>query len=205
MEPGHDILEYIKTRYEPLSIIVYGSYADGSNNLNSDFDALVISRNHEALHDTSVVGGIELDVFVYPADELEGNIDYDGFIQIFDGKIVLDTDGRGADLQKRVLSYLESLPRKTDAEIRAGIDWCGKMLARSRRRDAEGFFRWHWVLTDSLEIYCGAAGRAYYGPKKTLRWMETADPKGFALYRNALSGFTEENLTAWVSYLQNLV
>lgn len=60
------ILQYIQEAYAPLSIILYGSYADGTNNLNSDFDALVITSEHELFHDTSIVNGIPLDVFVYP-------------------------------------------------------------------------------------------------------------------------------------------
>ena len=38
------ILNYIHQKYEPLSIIVYGSYEDGSNNENSDFDADTTER-----------------------------------------------------------------------------------------------------------------------------------------------------------------
>ncbi|MBR5774458.1 MAG: nucleotidyltransferase domain-containing protein, partial [Clostridia bacterium] len=34
------IIEYINQKYNPISIILYGSYADGTNNLNSDFDSL---------------------------------------------------------------------------------------------------------------------------------------------------------------------
>ena len=60
------IIEYIKRNYNPISIILYGSYANGTNNLNSDFDSLVISYDHEQFHDTSFVNGIQLDVFVYP-------------------------------------------------------------------------------------------------------------------------------------------
>ena len=60
------VLKYIREKYNPLSIILYGSYADGTNNLNSDFDALVIVADHEQFHDTSIVDGVPLDVFVYP-------------------------------------------------------------------------------------------------------------------------------------------
>lgn len=59
------IIEYIEQKYNPLSIILYGSYANGTNNLNSDFDALVISYDHEQFHDTSFVNDIQLDVFVF--------------------------------------------------------------------------------------------------------------------------------------------
>ena len=33
---------------------------------------------------------------------------------------------------------------------------CKKMLLRTLRSDAEGLYRWHWVLIDSLEIFCDA-------------------------------------------------
>ena len=82
------IIEYIKQKYNPLSIILYGSYANGTNNLNSDFDALVISYDHEQFHDTSFVNDIQLDVFVYPASYFDGEFDCNNFIQIFDGKII---------------------------------------------------------------------------------------------------------------------
>ena len=53
-----DIIKYIQEKYNPLSVILYGSYANGTNNLNSDFDALVISSDNEQFHDTSFVDGI---------------------------------------------------------------------------------------------------------------------------------------------------
>ena len=77
-----NIIEYIKQKYNPLSIILYGSYANGTNNLNSDFDALVISYDHEQFHDTSFVNDIQLDVFVYPASYFDGEFDCNNFIQI---------------------------------------------------------------------------------------------------------------------------
>ena len=60
------IIEYIKQNYNPASIILYGSYANRTNNLNSDFDSLVISYDHEQFHDTSFVNGIQLDVLYIP-------------------------------------------------------------------------------------------------------------------------------------------
>ena len=66
------VIEYIHEKYNPLSIILYGSYADGTNNLNSDFDALVIAADHELFHDTSIVDGVPLDIFVYPLAYFDG-------------------------------------------------------------------------------------------------------------------------------------
>ena len=93
------IIEYIKQSYNPISTILYGSYANGTNNLNSDFDSLVISYDHEQFHDTSFVNGIQLDVFVYPVSYFEGEFDCDDFVQIFDCKIIVDSNERGKALQ----------------------------------------------------------------------------------------------------------
>ena len=197
------IIEYMKQRYNPLSIILYGSYANGTNNLNSDFDALVISDDHEQFHDTSFVDGIQLDVFVYPASYFEGDYDCNDFIQIFDGKIIVDRDGQGKALQAKVLSYLQNRPQKSRAEIDASVNWCIKMLARVKRCDAEGMFRWHWVLIDSLEIFCDVKHHPYRGPKKSLKWMEENHPTAFAGYQTALTDFSMESLENWILYIKN--
>lgn len=199
------ILDYIHRTYDPLSIILYGSYADGSNNEGSDFDALVISGSHREFHDVSTLGDIQLDLFVYPASSFEGEADLEAFTQIFDGHVIFDTDGQGADLKARVLDYLKALPKKSGEEIRCEIEWCRKMLLRSRRADAEGLFRWHWVLTESLEIFCDCLDQPYRGPKKSLRWMAEAHPQAYAIYQNALSRLDGAALETWIQYLENLV
>ena len=198
------IIEYIKQTYRPLSIILYGSYANGTNNLNSDFDALIISVDHERFHDTSFVNGVQLDVFVYPSTFFEGDYDCDEFIQIFDGKIIIDSEGKGAAVKERVLSYLQSRSTKTEEEVRENIDWCMKMLERTKRHDTEGMFRWHWLLVDSLEIFCDAMKHPYFGPKKTLKWMEMNCPDAFAYYKNALIEFSAESLDMWITYLRSI-
>ena len=197
------IIEYIKQKYNPLSIILYGSYANGTNNLNSDFDAFVISFDHEQFHDTSLVDGIQLDVFVYPASYFEGDYDCNDFIQIFDGKIVVDRGGQGKALQAKVQSYLQNRPQKSRAEIDASVNWCIKMLARVKRCDAEGMFRWHWVLIDSLEIFCDVMRQPYWGPKKSLKWMEENHPTAFACYQTALTDLSMESLENWILYIKN--
>ena len=197
------IIDYIKQRYNPLSIILYGSYANGTNNLNSDFDALVISFDHEQFHDTSFVDGIQLDLFVYPASYFEGDYDCNDFIQIFDGKIIVDRGGQGKALQAKVQSYLQNRPQISNAEIDASVDWCVKMLARVKRCDAEGMFRWHWVLIDSLEIFCDVKHHPYWGPKKSLKWIEENHPTAFACYQTALTDLSMESLENWILYIMN--
>ena len=37
-----EIIEYINKKYAPISVIVYGSYANGTNNKSSDFESLLL-------------------------------------------------------------------------------------------------------------------------------------------------------------------
>lgn len=196
------VIKYIKDKYNPLCIILYGSYADGTNNLNSDFDALVIAADHEQFHDTSFVDGVPLDVFVYPSMYFEGEYECEDFVQIHDGRIITDSNGIGKTLQENVRAYLRKLPVKSSEEIQASVDWCVKMFERAKRGDCEGMFRWHWVLIDSLEIFCDIMHHPYFGPKKTLKWMEEKHPKFFDCYKKALQNLDMECLEEWVNLIE---
>lgn len=198
------ILSYLKQTYDPLSIILYGSYADGTANEHSDFDALVISKDHEQVHDVSTVNGTQLDVFVYPQSCFQQEFDCMDFVQIADGQVMFDTDGIADRLRSDVRSFLDLLPMRSPEEARESVAWCRKMLARTERADAEGFFRWHWVLCDSLEIFCDLMQHRYFGPKKTLLWMKNTDPQAYSLYFSALQTLDSESLRCWIDYLSSL-
>ena len=199
-----NIMEYLNRTYQPDAIVVYGSFADGSANLNSDFDALIIAGK-EKTHDSSIVDGVVLDVFVYPAETFSTDYDPEEFVQVWDGKIVLDEHGIAGQLKAKVLDYIEHFPKKTATEVAQEVEWCEKMLLRTMREDVEGYYRWHWVLCDSLEIYFDIRGLHYYGPKKTLRLMEKSDAEAFELYAKALREFDRESLSAWIDYLKSMV
>ena len=203
MEFTEKIIVYLKETYRPDSIITYGSFADGSANENSDFDALVIA-NHDKMHDSSVIDGILLDVFIYPADTFRSEYDPEEFIQVWDGKIILDKNGIADRLQKRVRSYIDCLPQKSIDEIQQEIRWCEKMVLRTLRDDTEGYYRWHWLLFDSLEIYCDVRRVHYYGPKKALRLMKQTDEEAFRIYSKALKVFEREYPSEWISYLKRI-
>lgn len=200
-----DIIEYLKNTYSPLSIIVYGSFADGSNNENSDFDVLVITESGSELHDNTIVSGIVLDAFIYPKERIVGKLDCEDFLRIFDGHIVMDTDGIATKLQAKVREYINNTPPKSYAENKTNVEWCEKMLLRAAREDMEGYFRWHWLLTESLEIYCDLRKIRYLGPKKSINRMRLEDNMSASIYEKALANFDYESLSAWITHLKKLL
>lgn len=199
-----EIFDYLVQRYRPEAVVVYGSFADGSAGQNSDFDALVIAPGAQR-HDASTVSGTVLDVFVYPPETFTDAYDPEDFVQVFDGKILLDEHGTAARLKSRVLDYLESLPRKSADERQQEADWCRKMLLRAQRGDAEGLYRWHWLLSESLELYCDGRGWRCFGPKKTLRRLALEDAAGFALCERALREFSPDALSAWIGHVEGVL
>ena len=132
------IVGYLKKTYQPDAVIVYGSFADGSSNLNSDFDALIIAEKEKA-HDSSIVDGVVPDVFVYPAETFSADYDPEEFVQVWDGKIVLDEHGIAGQLKAKVLDYIEHLPKKTATEVAQEVEWPKKMLRLMEKSDAEAF------------------------------------------------------------------
>lgn len=132
------IVGYLKKTYQPDAVIVYGSFADGSANLNSDFDALIIAGKEKA-HDSSIVDGVVPDVFVYPAETFSADYDPEEFVQVLDGKIVLDEHGIAGQLKVKVLDYIEHLPKKTVTEIAQEVEWPKKTLRLMEKSDAEAF------------------------------------------------------------------
>ena len=140
-----------------------------------------------------------LDVFVYPEREIGNNPDLYGFIQIFGGVIVYDKTGAASGLMQKVHEYVEHFPKKTQSEKEELKVWCGKMLHRASRSDAEGAYRAHWLLVDSLQIYCDIRNLFYFGPKKTIQFMENSDPSGFNLFSDALKN--QAALEAWIHYI----
>lgn len=132
------IVGYLKKTYQPDAVIVYGSFADGSANLNSDFDALIIAGKEKA-HDSSIVDGVVLDVFVYPAETFSADYDPEEFVQVWDGKIVLDEHGITGQLKAKVLDYIEHLPKKTVTEVAQEVEWPKKTLRLMEKSDAEAF------------------------------------------------------------------
>ena len=199
------IINALLQEYAPHSMILYGSYADGTFDQDSDLDALLICDDPpcEKLRDTMF--GIRLDVHFVSSEEVLAGVDPEEYLQVYDGVLVRDEHGAGAKLIESVRAYVASQTPKTREEKALELSWCDKMLKRAQRDDAEGFYRWHWLLTESLMIYCEIKEWFYFGPKKTLKRMQNEDEASYQIYEKALRGMEWEHMQAWVQRLHALL
>lgn len=196
------IIDYLTDKYQPLAIIKYGSYCDGTNTASSDYDALVITNNKTIEHDSSIVGNIKLDVFMYTSTQVQDTANIDKLLGVYDGQVMLDTDGIALQLIDNVRHHIDSWDSCYDNDL-FGAQWCDKMLDRAHSNTAEGMYRWHWVLTDSLEMYMSLCDQYYFGCKKALQYLEQHDQEAFGIYTAALTNFQLETLSQWIHHVRS--
>ena len=192
------LVAHLTEKYRPLAMVVYGSYATGDQRAESDFDALLITEGTEA-HDTEMIGGVRLDAWVYPRAWAEELADGDAVIQLHGGRVLLDTDGLAARLIALARAHAAAYQPPSQEEKRQLLAWYEKMAQRARRGDAEGLYRWHWLMQDSLQVYCDVRDRFCFGPGKTLRAMRLEDPDALRFYEAAMR--SPEALEAWIARL----
>ncbi|MBR4710489.1 MAG: nucleotidyltransferase domain-containing protein [Clostridia bacterium] len=199
-----EILDALIRRWQPAAVLVYGSFADGTWDDQSDFDALVLTRTPAPAHDTSLLCGRRLDVFFSSPEIFEGEWFPEDFVQLYHAVPAYDPEGRGQAVIGAVRRWADSRPPRSRADRLDSLAWLDKMLERAGRGDPEGDYRLLWLLTDSLEIWCDVTGRFCFGPKKSLALLREKDPAGWALYTAALRSPRAETAEPWVAHLRRL-
>ncbi|MBD7969265.1 nucleotidyltransferase domain-containing protein [Paenibacillus gallinarum] len=179
-----EIKEYLISKYQCHTVILYGSYATENYNDESDVDLVCFYDGVENKNDNSYILNKQLDTWIYNTEEVNHS---EQFLHIRNGILLIDERGLGRKLLGEIeLLYMKGPePIRTD-EIEFLKNWLDKMLNRSLRGDSEGNYRLHWLLKDSLEIYFKLQNRWYFGPKKSIQWLQEHDQIAYTLFSNAL-------------------
>ncbi|USB33388.1 nucleotidyltransferase domain-containing protein [Paenibacillus sp. YPG26] len=179
------VTNYLINKYKCHTLILYGSYVTGDFTEDSDLDVVGFTDKVSSPNDNHVLNNVQLDAWIYNTNEMN---DPEKFLHIRDGYILLDERDSGKLLLERIDHVYNKGPVKTDLlEIEFLKKWLIKMQDRSLKGGIEGDFRYHWLLNDSLEIYFKIINKWYLGPKKSLQWLKTEDPKAYELFSRALN------------------
>ena len=168
------IIEYLKEKYNPISILLYGSYSNGMNDASSDFDCMVIVEN--------------------------GNTDT--FITAYDAEIVLD-DGTGERLRQRVRDYVRDNSVTEESEKRFVASWIVKTCKRIEKGDDEGNYRAFMLMSESLADYYMFRDMFYFGSKKAIKYLKENDVQGYEIFHKAVVDKNNEAIVEWLRYLCN--
>lgn len=198
-----NIKKYLKKKYDCHSIILYGSFANGTYTSESDIDIICFSDNIQAQNDTRIINGWLLDAWIYNTDMMGS---YEELLHINEGKIILDEKKLCGKLLMNInILYNNGVKKLTLEEVNFQKAWLKKMLNRSKKGDIEGNFRYHWMLADSLEIYFTIKGLRYLGPKKSLYYLKDNDRNAYELFDNALNiDSSFEKTEKLISFIINL-
>ena len=192
-------VEYLVNTYHPRALLVYGSYVHGDQNEYSDFDCMVIVDEKTKNHDDAVIEGVQLDCFIYTANETLTE-DPDTFLPVYDAEILTD-DGVGEQLQMRVRQYIQEHEKIDDSEKAFIASWIRKMMKRVQKNDDEGNFRAVAFLWESLTDYCLLRDLFYFGSKKTIQYLRKNDRDGYELFHQAITLKTNESILNWANYV----
>jgi len=193
------ILDYLNKTYQPLAILLYGSYQNGTNDEYSDFDCMLIVAEKGKNHDDSVIDGVQLDCFLFTEEETVSG-DPDTFLTAYDARIVKD-NGSGVALQQRVREYVAENSDIGEEEKQFIASWIRKTMKRAQKNDDEGSFRAIAFLWESLTDYMLLRGRFYFGSKKTIAFLRENDEAGYRLFRRAISERSNEAIAEWAEYV----
>lgn len=193
------ILEYLKNTYDPISILLYGSFADGTNDETSDFDCMLIVSEKEKSHDDAVINGIQLDCFIFTADEVRSE-KIEPFLTAYNSRIVLD-NGVGAELKRRVHDYVEKNSSTPEEEKEFLTSWIQKTVLRITKNDDEGNMRAVSFLAESLMDYHTMRDMFYFGSKKAIASLRKTDAEGYTLFHNAVTLRSNEAIIKWAEYI----
>ena len=179
-----ELRNYLVNKYGCHLIILYGSYASGDYTVESDIDVVCFADDVGAKNDTTLLRGRQLDAWIYSSDTMN-NIEQ--YLHISNGKVIFDQRELGSGFLHLIAEQHEKEPEPLGKEQKQFLkSWLQKMLKRSTKGDPEGEYRFHWMLTDSLEIYFKIRGLRYMGPKKSLKWLNQNDTYTYNLFTRAL-------------------
>jgi predicted nucleotidyltransferase len=179
------VVSDLRERYNPHTIILYGSRARGDYTNASDIDIVCFVDGAAPIKDAREFEGAYLDAWVHTSQEMVAS---DEMLRVADGYCLYDPEGQGSDFLQQLRQRIQLGPEQLSAaEITHTKQWVRKMLERARQEDVESLYRRYWLAVDLLQIYFDLRGQWYLGPKKSFAWLKEHDIAAYQLFSNAYS------------------
>jgi predicted nucleotidyltransferase len=172
--------------------ILYGSWARGRANPQSDVDVLYVREAGPAFRDARIVGGIYLDAFIYPEADLVTL--EPPFLRVLGGRVIREVNGFGSALLAKLQELHDRGPVPMSDDLRqVTLLWSRKMLDRFRgQSDLEAQYRRMQLVLQSLEDYFALRQIWFRGPKEGFAWLLEHDPATHHLFESAAQPYATD-------------
>lgn len=197
------LVEYITKKYQCHTIILYGSFANGTFDEESDIDVVGFTDNDMEHQDKSLFDGRALDLWIYNDKKLKHP---EEFLHIRTGQSLLDSNHQSDEFLTQINALFNKGPEQLTQEAKDNhILWLEKMLKRTLKNDIEGQYRFHWALTDILPIYFEITNQWYLGSKESFIWLEKNNLEAFILFKKLYSESSVGVLKETIDYMKRKI
>lgn len=183
-------LEELVEKYQPHTVILYGSRATNEATETSDIDLACFCDHGCELKDARLFNGIYLDAWIYPTSAMTDVPDE--ALRFHQGVLLRDPRGLGAQYLGLISERLADGPEKISETDLAHLKvWLSKMLNHATADSLDGRYRRTWLQYELLEIYFHVRGLWFCGHKKSFKYLKNQDPKALELFELVYSNPTD--------------
>ena len=195
--------DYLVNKYNPHTIILYGSRARGDATETSDIDIACFCDDIVETKDARLFHDVYLDAWIYPTSYME-SVPPEA-LRFSEGILLLDKKSCGVHYLLAVQERLKRGPEKLSTVDRDHqVKWIHKMLKRIRAGDLEGNYRKSWLRFQLLESYFTLRDLWFLGDKRSFIWLKENDLNAYQLFANLYSDTSDDDdLTLLAAYVTN--
>lgn len=196
-----EAIDYLVKKYQPHTLILYGSRSRGDATENSDLDIACFCDEIKETKEAGIFQGIYLDAWIYPTSYMQ-SVANDA-LRFQESILLIDSQGYGAGYLEKVQERFKRGPEKLSSLDREHlILWLYKMLRRVQINDACGNYRKAWLQFELLEAYFTLRGIWFLGDKKSFAYLKQNDKEAYQLFTAAYNDLQDgKHLKQLVSYV----
>ena len=196
------LVDYLKSKYEFHSAILYGSRAGNDFRENSDYDILCISKSSSRIREIIKFEDVTIDLIVDDENVLNNQ---QPIVYLWQAEIITDEIGFAKQLVATAQKILAEPPQSlSSSRIIQRKKQNADILFYIQQNNILSDYRKHDLFPKLLGLYLAFKRVWDLGDKHSFQWIKKNDPQAFAFFRRAMSNDAAfSDIEALVNYINS--